>query len=98
IKALIQLRNGGLIVELDSELTLIRLREINARKRFLQALDNSVIFKDRTYTLVIQYVPVNILIERTGLLRLIEGKNQLADNSLASMRWIKPPHKRPPGQ
>lgn len=98
IKALIQLRNGGLIVELDSELTLTRLQEHNTRKRFLQALDNSVIFKDRTYTLVLQYVPVNVLINRTGLLRLMEGKNQLADNSLASMRWIKPPHKRPPGQ
>jgi hypothetical protein len=92
------MRNGGLIVELDSELTLTRLRELNTRKRFLQALDNSVMFKDRTYTLVLQYVPVNTLIECTGLLRLMEGKNQLTDNSLASMRWINPPHKRPPGQ
>jgi len=43
-------------------------------------------------------VCTNLLIERPGLLRLVEGKNHLDDNSLASMRWIKPPHKWPPKQ
>ncbi|KAG1764851.1 hypothetical protein EDD22DRAFT_766551, partial [Suillus occidentalis] len=98
IKALLQLRNGGIITELDSEETVTQLRHPTARKAFLQALNFSVTLKDRTYTLVAQYVPVNLLIERPGLLRLIEGKNHLEDDSLASMRWIKPPHKRSPTQ
>ncbi|KAG1840200.1 hypothetical protein DFJ58DRAFT_640250, partial [Suillus subalutaceus] len=92
------LRNGGLIIELDSEATVNRLKVEATQQRFLQALDSSVIFKDRTYTLVVQYIPVNLLIERTGLLRLVEQKNHLETNSLISMHWIKPPHKRPPGQ
>ncbi|KAG2739628.1 hypothetical protein P692DRAFT_201652946, partial [Suillus brevipes Sb2] len=98
IKALLQLRNGGIIIELDSEETMARLRDNATRKKFLHALNYSVTFKDRTYTLVAQYVPTNLLVERPGLLRLVEGKNHLADNSLATMRWIKPPNKRPPGQ
>jgi hypothetical protein len=98
IKALLQLRNGGIITELDSEETVTQLRHPTARKAFLQALNFSVTLKDQTYTLVAQYVPVNLLIERPGLLRLIEGKNHLEDDLLASMRWIKPPHKRSPTQ
>ncbi|KAG1794887.1 uncharacterized protein HD556DRAFT_1212846, partial [Suillus plorans] len=98
IKALLQLRNGGLIIELDSEHTANKLKDPATRKTFLQALNNAVLFKDRTYTLVVQYIPVNLLIERPGLLRLIEKKNHLEDEALISMRWIKPPHKRPPGQ
>ncbi|KIK33068.1 hypothetical protein CY34DRAFT_29868, partial [Suillus luteus UH-Slu-Lm8-n1] len=94
IKALLQLRNGGLIIELDSEHTVHKLKDHTTRKTFLHALENSVLFKDRTYTLVVQYIPVNLLIECPGLLRLIEKKNHLENEALVSMRWIKPPHKR----
>ncbi|KAG0692195.1 hypothetical protein DFH29DRAFT_818025, partial [Suillus ampliporus] len=98
IKALLQMHNGGLMAELDSEEMVQGLKDNTIRKRFLQALNFTVTFKDRTFALVVQYVPVNLLIERPGLLRLIEGKNRLDNNSLISMRWIKPPHKRPPRQ
>ncbi|KAG2048097.1 hypothetical protein BDR06DRAFT_838348, partial [Suillus hirtellus] len=67
-------------------------------KRFLQALNFSVTLKDKTYTLIAQYVSINLLIECPGLLRLVEGKNHLEDNSLVSMHWIKPPHKCLPTQ
>ncbi|KAG1736665.1 uncharacterized protein EDB91DRAFT_1005377, partial [Suillus paluster] len=98
ITALLQLQNRGLIVELDSEEMVIRLKDNHTQKKFLQALNFSVTFKDQTYTLVVQYVPINLLIEQPGLLRLVEGKNLLEVNSLISMCWIKPPHKHPPTQ
>ena len=86
MKALLQLRNGGLIVEIDSEETVNSLKDAVTRKRFLHALEFSVTFKDRSFALVVRYIPVNLLIERQGLLRLIEGENHLDDNSLISMR------------
>ncbi|KAG2741122.1 hypothetical protein P692DRAFT_20752677, partial [Suillus brevipes Sb2] len=54
IKALLQLRNRGLIIELDSEETITRLQDNAIRKKLLHALNYSVTFKDRTYTLVAQ--------------------------------------------
>ncbi|KAG1817163.1 uncharacterized protein BJ212DRAFT_1480392 [Suillus subaureus] len=98
IIALLQLCNGGLIMELDSEETVLRLQDSTTRKKLIQALEFSVTFKDRTYTLVAQFIPINLLIEQPSLLHLVEGKNRLDDNLLASMRWIKPLHKRPPSQ
>jgi hypothetical protein len=98
IKALLQLRNGGLMVEMDSEETANRLKNSEDRNKFLKALDHAVTIKDRTYTVIVQYLPIHMQIDRPGLLRLIESKNELEDNSLISMRWVKPPNKRTPGQ
>ncbi|KAG1743987.1 uncharacterized protein EDB91DRAFT_1050846, partial [Suillus paluster] len=90
--------NGGIIPELDSKESVLRLRHKTTWTAFLKVLDFSVTFKDRTYTLIAQYVPVNILIEQPGIFCLVENKNRLKNNSLASMRWIKPPHKQSPTQ
>ncbi|KAG1786544.1 uncharacterized protein HD556DRAFT_1213353, partial [Suillus plorans] len=98
IKAVIQLRNGGIIMELNTEESAKWLRTAEARTKLTAALKIPINFRDQTYALIVQYLPTTLHIDRPQFLRLVEEENLLKTDSLASIRWIKAPERRPPGQ
>jgi hypothetical protein len=53
--------------------------------------DTTVSFRKRTYPIVIEYLPIQMQIENESFLRNVENGNNLPMNSLATIRWIKPP-------
>ncbi|KAG2066508.1 hypothetical protein BDR04DRAFT_1029864, partial [Suillus decipiens] len=48
----------------------------------------------QTFSIVAQYLPINLILEDSNLLCKIKKDNNLPDNSIASMHWIKPPQCR----
>ncbi|KAG2061007.1 hypothetical protein BDR06DRAFT_1049074 [Suillus hirtellus] len=94
VKAVHALCNGGVIVELENEELAFWLCDLVGRTLLEGQFDTAVSFCKRTYTLVLEYLPIQLQIENDEFLRHIEHKNDLPTNSLASVRWIKPPTRR----
>jgi hypothetical protein len=94
IKAITALRNGGVIVELESEDLAAWLRTPEAKARLEGQFDSTVSFRTRTYTLVLEYLPIHLQIYDENFLDGITNENQLPPDSLTSIRWIKPPTRR----
>ena len=87
-------RNGGIIIELDNEHIAEWLRTPTGQSELVKQLDSSVSFRNRTYPIVVEYLPIQTQIEQEGFLRQVEHENTLPPESLASIRWIKAPTRR----
>jgi hypothetical protein len=94
IKAITALRNGGVIVELESEDLAAWLRTPEAKAWLEGQFDSTVSFQTRTYTLLLEYLPIHLQIYDENFLDGIMNENQLPPDSLTSIRWIKPPTRR----
>lgn len=94
IKAVLSLRNGGIIIELESERLASWMRDPTGRALFEAQFDTEVSFRKRTFALVLEYLPIQLQIEQEEFLRNVENENNLPDHSLATARWIKPPTRR----
>jgi hypothetical protein len=86
--------NGSLVIELENENIAGWLRSPNGRAALESQLDLAVTVRDRTHPIVVQYLPIYFNIEQENFLRQVERENTLPINSLDSIRWIKPPHRR----
>ncbi|KAG2051096.1 hypothetical protein BDR06DRAFT_860272, partial [Suillus hirtellus] len=67
------------------------LRDSVGRTLLEGQFDTAVSFRKCTYTLVLEYLPIQLQIENDGFLQHVENENGLPINSLANIRWIKPP-------
>ncbi|KIK38870.1 hypothetical protein CY34DRAFT_44129, partial [Suillus luteus UH-Slu-Lm8-n1] len=85
-----RLCNGGLIVELDNENLAGWLKGPTGRLLLESHLDSTACIRDRTFSIVIQFLLITYEIERDDFPRHIEAENHLPPNSIASIRWIKP--------
>lgn len=94
VRAVQRLRNGGLIVELDNENLAGWLKGPTGRILLESHLDSTACIRDRTFSIVIQFLLITYEIERDDFPRHIEAENHLPPNSIASIRWIKPPQRR----
>jgi hypothetical protein len=94
IKSMQALCNGGIIVELDNEHLASWLQDSTGRSLMEGQFDTAVSFFKRTFTLVLEYLPIQLQIENDGFLQHVENKNNLPADSLATIRWIKSPNHR----
>ncbi|KAG2747165.1 hypothetical protein P692DRAFT_201791369 [Suillus brevipes Sb2] len=92
--AVTTLHNGGLIAEMNTEELAVWLRSPLGRSLLEGQFDSTVSFRTRTFATVIEYLPIRLQIEDTSFLRNIESENSLPEESLTSIRWIKPPARR----
>ncbi|KAH7907870.1 hypothetical protein BJ138DRAFT_1103956 [Hygrophoropsis aurantiaca] len=98
IKSVTRIRNGGIIVELDSAISAAWLKKHEVRDKFIKTLNSAVSFRDRSYSILIPFVPLIINVELDATLRAIEEENDMEKSSAVSMRWIKPAGRRHPQQ
>jgi hypothetical protein len=91
IRSVGPLRNGGLVVELESEHLTLWLGSTEGRALLEGHFDSAVSFRNRTFPIVLEYLPIHMQIEQTEFLRKIEEENRLPTDTLSSIRWIKPP-------
>ncbi|KIK34516.1 hypothetical protein CY34DRAFT_97858 [Suillus luteus UH-Slu-Lm8-n1] len=91
IRSVAPLRNGGLVVELESEHLALWLGGVEGRALLEGHFDSAVSFRNRTFPIVLEYLPIHLQIEQTEFLRKIEEENCLPTDTLSSIRWIKPP-------
>jgi hypothetical protein len=93
VKAITVLRNGGIIVELESEALALWLNNPAGKAALESNLDITVSFRRRTYPIVLEYLPIQTQVENENFTKLVEQENNLPPNTIASIRWIKPPTK-----
>lgn len=98
LKAATLMRNGGLLLELDSSASADWLRETTPRDSFLSNLGSGANIKDRSYQVIVQFVPIQFNPEDTEQLRQYESFNGLAPHSILKAEWIKPIKDRKPTQ
>ena len=91
IKALIQLRNGGFIIELPTLEAATWIRDPTRKLALTESLGGDIQVKDRTYNLLISFVPITTRIDNNKTLRNIEQDNDIPRNSIIQMKWIKDP-------
>ena len=94
LKTTTLLRNGGLLLELNSPTSAAWVRKEQNRKSFLENLGSGANIKDRSYQVIANFVPIRFNPESNKHLRMYEEHNGLEQNSILKAEWIKPPKDR----
>ncbi|KAG2369065.1 hypothetical protein BDR07DRAFT_1268156 [Suillus spraguei] len=92
VKAITQLKNGGLTIELIMKALSNWLRSPEGRTALMNELSIPANLREPTLGLVIQYLPTNLPIECQDFLDLVAKENQLNRKHFSTICWIKPPH------
>ena len=98
LKAGTLLRNGGLLLELNSDEAAGWLKSDRVIGTFLKELGSGVNIKNRTYQVIVQFAPVSFDPMDGEHIRSFEENNNIASGSIAKMEWIKPVKNRKPDQ
>lgn len=98
LKSGVLLRNGGLLLELNSSEAANWLRSGGVTSSFLDNLGSGASIKNRTYQVIVQFVPVTFDPTNDDHVRGFEENNNIAIGSIAKMDWIKPKKDRKEGQ
>lgn len=94
IRSVTTFRNGGLLVELDNETLATWIRKPINSKALASKLGPTVSFRSSAFPIIIEYLPICTQIENDSFLRATEKENELPENSLINIRWIKPVNRR----
>ena len=98
IKALTNMRNGGVVVEFSNSEVVKWSKTPSIRSALTRKVASNIRIKDRLFSLVLSFVPICINFENADTLRNIEMVNELPENSIVKLRWIKDPARRSPTQ
>jgi hypothetical protein len=90
--------DGSLLLLLNSKEATDWLREPDVERKFLDKFANGAIFRDRSYNVILRWVPITFNPNSRPHLREIEKANSLPDHSIHKARWIKPVNRRRSGQ
>ena len=98
LKAATLMRNGGLLLELDSAQAADWLRKPAPRDSFLSNLGLGANIKDRFYQVIVQFAPIQFDPNDNDQLHQYEIFNGLETDSIVKAEWIKPAKDRKPHQ
>ena len=90
IKAAVLMRNGGLLLELDRAEAAEWLCSDDNRSNVLANIGSGASIKNRTYQVIVQFIPVQFKPEDKDALRQVEATNNLQTDSILKAEWIKP--------
>ena len=93
-----RLNNGGLLLEMDSEDAAKWLDTPSNRTAFLSHFAPEAALKARTYSLVVQFMPLQFKPDKDADLCSLEVVNRLPTGLIRRARWIKPAYRRAPEQ
>ncbi|KAG2051335.1 hypothetical protein BDR06DRAFT_834391, partial [Suillus hirtellus] len=96
--AVSQFRTGAMVIEMQSSEVAEYLKSKDIKEKFINALDPNALLKERTYQVVIQFVPLTFDPDNAEQLCQLEKENDWEKDTITSARWIKPPTKRTPNQ
>src|SRR5882724_5308706 len=90
-KAVTQLRNGGILLKLDSKevVTWFYLSK-TIWKKFSPKFHKTLVIRPRAFHVVVQFIPLMLHLERLADLRDIEETNGMDEGDILKARWIKP--------
>ncbi|OAX31978.1 hypothetical protein K503DRAFT_656691, partial [Rhizopogon vinicolor AM-OR11-026] len=93
-RAINQFRNGDIVMEMMNEMAAQHLREDNTKRAFIDKLDPNATIKDRSYPIVMQFVPISFNPSQRENLTNLERENGWKEGSVLTAQWIKPPERR----
>jgi len=91
-----RLHNGGVVYKFDSPETATWLHK--EKTAFVESFGGTSVVKEKVVTVLIEYVPVTHTPDALAENRKIKRDSKLEMETLLAMRWIKPEHRRAPGQ
>ncbi|KAF8874452.1 hypothetical protein CPB84DRAFT_1667273, partial [Gymnopilus junonius] len=69
--------NGGVVLEMETEEAANWLRKAEVRKAFEKNFGGSAVIKDRSYNIVVEYLPASLKETLVGSIKVIENDNNL---------------------
>ena len=94
LKAVNQYRSSNIVIEMTNESAAQHLWKDTVKQAFIEKLDPKAVFKDRTYNIVLQFVPISFNPSQRANLTDLERENGWKEGSMLTARWIKPPERR----
>ena len=98
IRSINKLRNGGALLEMDSDDATTWLTVQENRNKFSNKIGPEAVFRARVHSLIAFNVPLAITPESQSHRQEICEANSLDKEEITSMRWAKPIHRRTPEQ
>ena len=98
VKAAVLLRGSRLLLELNSSGLADWLHKEANQKAFLNNVGSGANIKDRTYQVIVQFIPIEFKPDDDASLRQYEVVNGLEKGSVLKAGWIKPAQDRKPQQ
>ena len=90
VRAAVLLRSGGLLLELDSAVAAEWMCNDANRASVLANIGSGASIKNRSYQVIVQFIPVQFDPNNDEMHRQFEEANDLQPNSVLKMEWIKP--------
>lgn len=84
----------GLLIEMDSDAGTAWLKDKNNAKSLCDSLGPGLAFKTRLYSILAYNASTALDPDNADHIKEIAEANDISENGLASMRWVKPVHRR----
>ena len=89
-RAVTRLKNGGILMELESDEAVEWFVHSSIRKKFVADLHLEAIIKLRNYHVVVQFVLLSFKSDKDNGLREVKESNGMKTGDIQRARWIKP--------
>lgn len=89
---------GGVTFELNSGEAVCWLKDKDVMLEFLSKMGSTADFKEQSYEVVMDWVPVTFEAESPAVWTRVEQSNGLRSSAIKGAKWIKPTHLRSVGQ
>jgi len=93
-----RLPHGGILYELDSTASVQWFNTPTNRSNFLERFGADTLIKDRTFQVLVEYIPISFTPDDKAMLTDIEKKAGITPSSIIKARYVKPIQHRHPTQ
>ncbi|KAH7919724.1 hypothetical protein BV22DRAFT_991388, partial [Leucogyrophana mollusca] len=93
-----KLKHGAALYELESVATAKWLNQPANRRGFLEHFGADSIIRDRTFQVIVEYVPTTFDPDSGATIAEVEKNSGLEAGSISKARYVKPLNRRRPGQ
>jgi hypothetical protein len=94
IRSVNKIHNDGTLIEMDSDEATNWLTGQENRNKFCAKLGPEISFRTRAHSLIAYNVPLGLSPEDDGHRQEICEANSMDPNTITTMRWVKPIHRR----
>ena len=94
IRSINKIRNGGALIEMDSDAAATWLSEQENRDKACNKIGPGVSFRSRVHNLIAFNVPLGISPENQSHCQEICEANSLDPDTITTLKWVKPVHRR----
>jgi hypothetical protein len=98
IRSIDKLRNGGALVEMDSDASTTWMSDQENRRKLCEKMGPGVTFRSRVHQLIVFNVPLGVNPEDESHRHEVCEANNIEKETITAMRWVKPIHRRAPSQ